>query len=95
MTDMTLDFVTSLVRTRRKITLTFFETIYVFLYITLEKHLSYLSCDMVDRTDREFICQWKNGPRENVRDDRPSPRTTQTDGLGGKMTPNQKKVHLT
>ena len=72
MTDMTLDFVTSLVRTRGKITLTVFETTYVFLYIILEKHLSYLSCDMVDGTYREFICQWKNGPRENVRDDRPS-----------------------
>ena len=50
---------------------------------------------MVDRTDREFICQWKNGPWKNVRDDRPSPRTGKTDGLGGKMTPNRKKVHLT
>ena len=44
------DFINSLVRTRRKITLTIFETIYVILYKTLLKQVTQVSYDALNDT---------------------------------------------
>ena len=44
------DFINSLVRTRRRITLTFFETIYVILYKTLIKQVTQVSYDALNDT---------------------------------------------
>ena len=44
------DFINSLVRTRRKITLTIFETIYVILYKTLQKQVTQVSYDALNDT---------------------------------------------